>query len=671
MRFSFNEKKSFQFDNIMMLNNITQFSIDKLRKNSLILMMRIKTKYDGLPLDSKKSIWCDNDGFIDIHNLADDDDDASETKGNGNQHKSNDMMWLEPGSFVQYQSKFEGIVESSQVSHIERKRDRVSRDCDYRIMLENGNSLIPGTHLVKVVKIWNSKNEKYVWNHGAGFFPVESYDCLEGKFENDERVYPGHYDTTDEDEDLEFELPGISFEKGNETDEENTDVTEKPKSQSNYNCVKNKCKPRASNPERYSGQGFTTGEKTMRRKTTKRLERKKDEEASLPFFFINLDPKSRNKFLKIINEKYKQALDYGSPHLMKSILESASTKQFKDRQYQFMSNIREQIKKGAIRLNFPDKRQILYIGGNQSNRKRLIEQQMLLFEHKMKCLSIHCCPSCRENVMMSKNSEKLKKAVFAEGVHKNPVCEKCKDKEPNYYIENNLHPVWYEHDKDGNIILDNKGKPIVHYDIPKELSDLTVPEQLLIRRYAPFIPSFHVRNGIFGIQGNCVSFAQDVTEACNVLPRLKDSIVTYIRHVKGNNTTQQCPKQYRINRHRVMKALYWLKRHHEGYKNIKIEPKNIWFDEDEISILDDSTSFIVNKKEENEVERISEAHDRDLGNIEQEEGFEINTMHANKQITVPFGEPSQPIQDFIKIAKETNQKGKFLRFPAISTEPLW
>lgn len=521
MRSSFN-KKSFQFDNSMTFNSITQSSIDKLRKNSLSLMMRIKTKYDGLPLDLKKSIWNDSDGFIDIHNLADDQ--------NGSEQKSNDMMWLEPGSFVQYKSKFENIFQSCRVCHIERTMDEASCDSEYTIMLENGKRLYPGTHLVKIVKIWNSKNEKLIWNHGAGFFPVESYDCLEGKFENDERVYPGYYNTTDEDEDLDFELPGSSFEnRGNESYEENIDDVTELRSHSNYHCGKKKRKPRASNAKRYSGQGFTSGEKTIRKKISKRLERKQDEKASLPFFFISLDPKSRNKFLKSINEKYKQALDFGSPHLMKSILESTSTKQFKQRENQFIHNIRDHRKKGAIRLNLPNMRQILYVGGNQSNRKRLIEKQMLLFEHKMKCLSIHCCPSCRENVMISKNSEKLKKAVFADGVHKNPVCDRCKNKEPDYYIENNLHPVWYEHDKDGNIILDDKGKPFVHYDIPKELSDLTVPEQLLIRRYAPFIPSFHVRNGIFGIQGNCVSFAQDVTEACNVLPRLKDSIVTYIR----------------------------------------------------------------------------------------------------------------------------------------------
>ena len=204
-------------------------------------------------------------------------------------------------------------------------------------------------------------------------------------------------------------------------------------------------------------------------------------------------------------------------------------------------------------------------------RNKTVEKEISSFEKSMSQLSIHCCPCCREN--------KIENLDFRIIIKCNPVCKDCKKKDRDYYIKNDLHPIWYEHDYEGNIILDEKGKPFIHFNIPKELTDLTVPEKMLIRRYAPFRSQFHLK------------YQQDVTEVCDILPRTNISMVTLIRDIKQDKNTPTCKKEYRINRNKVISALYWLKRHHNGYKNIKINEQNIWFDQDEINILDDPSIF--------------------------------------------------------------------------------
>jgi hypothetical protein len=63
------------------------------------------------------------------------------------------------------------------------------------------------------------------------------------------------------------------------------------------------------------------------------------------------------------------------------------------------------------------------------------------------------------------------------------TCKKCcKRKDNYYYLNNNLHLVWFEVNKDGSHELDEVGKKIPHFEIPQELKRLTVVERLLIQR---------------------------------------------------------------------------------------------------------------------------------------------------------------------------------------------
>jgi hypothetical protein len=43
----------------------------------------------------------------------------------------------------------------------------------------------------------------------------------------------------------------------------------------------------------------------------------------------------------------------------------------------------------------------------------------------------------------------------------NYACKKCKDRnDPNHFIKNNMHPLWYEIEEDRSFQMDSNGKKI-------------------------------------------------------------------------------------------------------------------------------------------------------------------------------------------------------------------
>ena len=121
-------------------------------------------------------------------------------------------------------------------------------------------------------------------------------------------------------------------------------------------------------------------------------------------------------------------------------------------------------------------------------------------------------------------------------------------KKKGYWLKNNLQPIWYERAGDGNFRLDEAGEKIIRYDVPEVLSTLSMSEKLLIRRSAPFIPSLHISNGIYGIKGHCVSFPQDISDMCDELPRRRESIVTFVRQMGNKDTSEMYLKHLRVNK---------------------------------------------------------------------------------------------------------------------------
>ena len=111
-----------------------------------------------------------------------------------------------------------------------------------------------------------------------------------------------------------------------------------------------------------------------------------------------------------------------------------------------------------------------------------------------------------------------------------------------------------------------------HHEIPKELSELTMAEKLLIQRVSPLVPIVHIKNGTLGIKGHVYSFMQDVNEVATRLPRLPANVkaIKMIRTYTGSDS-KETSKTYMVNQKRVMTALSWLVKHHCDYKQAQLE----------------------------------------------------------------------------------------------------
>ena len=196
-------------------------------------------------------------------------------------------------------------------------------------------------------------------------------------------------------------------------------------------------------------------------------------------------------------------------------------------------------------------------------------------------------------------------------------------------------------------------------------------EKLLIRRCANFVPSIHLKNGVFGIKGHCVTFPQDITKMCDELPQRKETLITFIRNIGNKDTSAVFPKSMTVNRRKVLEALMWLKKHNIFYKNITIKEEHLdWMgDAEEVNFakvngidLQMKESKRLNKKEL-ETEHVSPAHS--TSHDHNDDSLTIQTVHANNPIPVPTGQCAAPIKELIDIAQKTEQTSKIMDFPPI------
>ena len=91
-------------------------------------------------------------------------------------------------------------------------------------------------------------------------------------------------------------------------------------------------------------------------------------------------------------------------------------------------------------------------------REIIAKERILEFKPYMETLNMIMCSQCRECHIESK-------AVTDKLMYE---CSSCKKRgEPDYYIKNNLHPIWYLVDDDGNYTLDESGDKVVQCNIPE------------------------------------------------------------------------------------------------------------------------------------------------------------------------------------------------------------
>jgi hypothetical protein len=106
-----------------------------------------------------------------------------------------------------------------------------------------------------------------------------------------------------------------------------------------------------------------------------------------------------------------------------------------------------------------------------------------------------------------------------------------------------------------------------------------------------FVPSVHLSNGTFALNGHCVTFPQDITQMCDELPHRKEQVLVFIRYIGNKDTSAVYPKSMQVNQRNVIDALLWLKKHNPHYSNVTINESNLdWMkDKDETNIGQEGT----------------------------------------------------------------------------------
>ena len=302
----------------------------------------------------------------------------------------------------------------------------------------------------------------------------------------------------------------------------------------------------------------------------------------------------------------------------------------------------------------------------ETKRSRQTVEEIYKFEYRMRTLQLQTCSVCRENKLEFSSKDKRHDMHESGKV----VCETCRTKkheESDYFLKNNLHPVWHERDSDGCIKTDEDGKPVVRHDIPHELKCLTMAEKLLIRRCSPLIPSHHIKNGIYGLNGHCVCFPQDIDAMCSDLPQTQSNMVIFVRHISNRDSGVSHSRHFKVNKRKVLAALRWLKLHHRGYHDITITESNLdWIKEG--SVYDVANNYTLRTKPSRR-DAVTDSRETVSGNqcgtgVDDDE-LEMETVHPNYKDNVPNESQSEIIKEFEAIAEETNQKDKILDFPPI------
>ena len=378
-----------------------------------------------------------------------------------------------------------------------------------------------------------------------------------------------------------------------------------------------------------------------------------------------------------VNKMYLHTLKYGIVHKFyeKKPFAVSTKTEFKKSIQNLRDAVNNRIRTNAIAIaikfdvTFMDNPSYGEHGrSNESNRSRQTIEEMLKFEYKMKTLQLQTCSVCRENRLDFSEKDK-ESATRCEEV----ICSTCrtkKHKESDYFLKNNFHPVWYERDSEGVMKFGEDGKPVVRYDIPSELKDLTMSEKLLIRRCSPMIPSMHIKDGIYGINGHCVCFPQDINNMCMELPQTETSMVTFVRHISNRVTGESISRHYKVNKRKVIAALKWLKIHHSGYHGITINESNLdWIKNG--SLYDVAKKYTLNTKPSRR-DAVADAAETLSGNQtgttedkNNEDEFEMETVHPNYNNNLPNSTQAKIVKEFEAIAHATNQKEKVLNFPPI------
>ena len=305
---------------------------------------------------------------------------------------------------------------------------------------------------------------------------------------------------------------------------------------------------------------------------------------------------------------------------------------------------------------------------DQTVREMKRVEGTMKFEYQNSLLEIRPCSICHENHLVE-----TKKKLLPTDIYKCGKCKKLKDE--NAYLKNRLLPIWYERvagaTSHTEFKLDSDGNKIIHYEIPEELLCLTVAEQLLIRRCAPFIPSFHIGKGYYGLKGHCVAFAQDITDMAMTLPQRPESVVTFIRAIGNKDTTDLKLKHLKVSKVRVVRALQWLKIHHEGYHDVSIDMTRFaWMKGNETAIIKGNEKKLVFEDQNKPISKDFVSKVQCAGDIMKDGELDYSIFGMSTGDTVPNTE-SDNINELVDTSETAHGKEKLMMFPPHSEKPIW
>jgi hypothetical protein len=140
-------------------------------------------------------------------------------------------------------------------------------------------------------------------------------------------------------------------------------------------------------------------------------------------------------------------------------------------------------------------------------------------------------------------------------------------------------------------------------EVPKELSDLTFVERLLVSRVRANRCIVHVLKGGWKMRANAIMFPTPIPKICNILPppiEELDEVIAFMFTGIAQPTLEDTKRTPMLARRRyISAALEWLKINHSDYADVQISQENLkLYPEEGLPVTIDYRSSIINKHKE-------------------------------------------------------------------------
>jgi hypothetical protein len=140
-------------------------------------------------------------------------------------------------------------------------------------------------------------------------------------------------------------------------------------------------------------------------------------------------------------------------------------------------------------------------------------------------------------------------------------------------------------------------------NVPKELSDLTFVERLLVSRIRSNRCIVHVLKGGWKMRANAIMFPTPIPKLCNILPpsiEELDEVIAFMFTGIAQPTADDMKRTPMLARRKyISAALEWLKINHSDYADVQISQENLkLYPEEGPPVTIDYRSSVVNKQKE-------------------------------------------------------------------------